>query len=101
MAITQIEVNTDRLNGDVSSLTSELNQIRNEMNSMFQSMQELDAMWDGPASEAFKVQFQSDYDAMNDLCKILQNMINCMENASSEYVRGENMIHAIVNAIRI
>ena len=59
MAVNEIEMNTSTLAGDIESLEGLVNSLRSQMKKMFQSVEELDAMWDGPANAAFNQQFKA------------------------------------------
>lgn len=56
-----IEAATEPLSADKGTMEAELNAVCAELQQLFQEMEELDSMWDGPASQAFAVQFQTDY----------------------------------------
>lgn len=101
MATTKIEINTSALNRDVSALTSVLRQVRSEIEGMYEAVRVLDRMWEGPANEAFVQQFNTDYQNMQELCKAIQGLIDCMRNAGASYTGGENQVADIISAIRI
>ena len=62
MANQEITVNTDTLASDIAELTSRLNMARRMLTDMFAQIQELDAMWDGPANNEFNRQFANDHE---------------------------------------
>lgn len=100
-AITQIEINTGALDRDTGSLNGTLDRIDREMGGMFDAVQTLDGMWDGPANAAFVQQFRIDYESMQEICKGVRALVRSMEDASRKYVAGENQVNGIVSSIRI
>lgn len=96
-----IEVNIPSLKTDVGDMADELKQIRARMKQMFDEMEALDAMWDGPANRAFHIQFQSDYRLMEDMCRIADKIIAYGDNARQEYTSCENAVAAVIADIKI
>ena len=99
--ITEIGINTGSLDRDTDSLNNLLSRIGGEAEGMFGAVRVLDTMWDGPANTAFNEQFRGDYESMKDICATVQSLVRCMENASRQYVSGENQVRGIVDSIRI
>ena len=101
MANQEITVNTDTLASDIAELTSRLNMARRMLTDMFAQIQELDAMWDGPANNEFNRQFANDHESAKGLCQTVESLINCMEYAKEQYNSCENQVNGIVSAINI
>lgn len=101
MAGSIIEVTISSLNSDIDTLTSTLNSLKGHSVRMQEQIQALGGMWEGPAHEIFNVQFQSDYMALQDLYKNLEELIKCMEYAKSEYQKCEDSVSSAIAAIRI
>jgi WXG100 family type VII secretion target len=101
MANQEITVNTDTLASDIAELTSRLNMARRMLTDMFAQIQELDAMWDGPANNEFNRQFANDHENAKGLCQTVESLINCMEYAKEQYNSCENQVNGIVSAINI
>lgn len=95
-----IEINITSLKGDIQDMQTEINEIRRIMGQAYNAVKELDAMWDGPANIAFNNAFESDRAAMNDLCKLVDNLISYMENARDEYTKCEAVVSAEIDRIR-
>ena len=53
MANQEIAVNTETLALDIAELNTTLETARKMLRDMFTQIQELDAMWDGPANDEF------------------------------------------------
>lgn len=96
-----IETATNPLCADKAVMETELSAVRQEIQQLFQEMQELDSMWDGPASQAFAAQFQTDYEIIQEICENLEGFIHCMQYAADEYNKCENTIAEIISAVRI
>ncbi len=101
MAGQEITINTSILAGDISELKSALTNARKHLENMFAQINELDAMWDGPANEEFKKQFGIDYENTKSLCETVESLISCMEYAKEQYDLCENEVNNIVSSISI
>ena len=96
-----IEVNMTALEQDTGELRGTLKLVRDDMDAMFDTVQELDAMWDGPANNEFNRQFANDNENAKGLCQTVESLINCMEYAKEQYNSCENQVNGIVSAINI
>ena len=92
-----IEINIGTLANDIG----EMQMLREEMRKAFESITELDAMWNGPANDAFNQAFRSDHEAMEEMCKIIDSLISYMENARDEYRKCEASVSSEIDSIRI
>ncbi len=96
-----IEINIAALKTDIGDMETELQGLRDEMKLAFESVTELDAMWNGPANDAFNRAFQEDNKSMEEMCRIIESLIGYMENARTEYTNCEAAVSAEIDAIRI
>lgn len=96
-----IEINTRTLANDIKEMETEVAKLRGEMAKAYNSVAELDAMWKGPANEEFRAAFQSDREAMEEMCRIIDGLIGYMENARNEYRRCEAAVSSEIDAIKI
>ncbi len=101
MAVGMIEISTERLQDDIDRMTECEGRARRQTQKMFAAMKELDSMWDGPANEAFRRQFEADYRTMLGLCDEVRALIECMEFAKKEYDQCEAAVYAAVAALNI
>lgn|GEM_PF-620726 len=101
MAIKEIEINTDNLARDITKLKTELSTLQKSKTKMIREIQELNTMWKGSANQAFNIQFDSDCEAFENLCKTIDEMIKAMENARVEYDQCNNKVNSLVTSIRI
>lgn len=101
MSFNEITVNTSTLASDITALKGALAHAREQMKKMFDSVNELDAMWDGPANDEFKRQFGVDYENAEAMCKTVDALIQSMEFAKEKYDRCDDEVAGIVAAITI
>lgn len=101
MAVMYMEIDVSQLNSDIRSLKEGTEQAKKNLNSMLQEMEELNAMWQGRANQAFREQVEKDKAAIEKLLERLTYLSECMDYASGEYMRCENEVKDAVEAIRI
>ena len=96
----EIGVNTITLKTEIDSITTELQGIRKDIETMFTEFQTLDSMWDGEASEAFRAQFMSDKATLESFCDTVNSLIDSMDFAKDAYNKCEAGISDTISAIR-
>ena len=96
-----IKTNTARLGQDAETVSGMLQSIRRELNAMKESVAQLDGMWDGPGSEAFKSVFRDDMNAMETVLKNLDSLHAYETNAKAKYEECERKAGGIVAGIRV
>lgn len=96
-----IEVDIASLERDVKELEETLTLIRNDMKFMFDTVKELDAMWDGPANEAFQRQFVNDRNLFEELCSAVEDIIDSMEDAGNAYRKCEVSVKEEIDKMQI
>lgn len=101
MAIEYFEVETNTLRQSAGEAEQGLSDMREKLRALTQSMTELDAMWDGPASETFRARFTEDCAVFQELCEALQDFINGVRDAAGEYDLCEDKVMEAVNAIQV
>lgn len=101
MAEDLIEISTTTLDKNIAEISVDLKGVRSDLKGMFDSILQLDAMWDGPANDAFNKQYRIDHEALNAICGAVDHLIDCMEFASGEYNKCESSIGASIAAIRV
>ena len=67
---------------------------------MFDEIKELDSMWDGTANNAFNVQFQNDYEMMQEVCRNLKRLIDSLEFSKREYIKCEQQVDSAVRSMK-
>ena len=58
-------------------------------------------MWDGPANDEFRRQFDNDHENAEELCKTVDSIIKCMQYAREQYDLCENDVNTLIAAINI
>lgn len=100
MAVREIAVELPQLNNGINSIQTKLVEVRHIMKELFASMEQLDAMWDGPANAALMAQFKNDNNNMESVCKSIDHMIESYRNAHKEYVKCESSVQGIINSLK-
>lgn len=101
MGITYIEVETEQLRRDTQELLENKHRAETVLNEMVREIEALNAMWSGQANLAFRNQFNKDAALMKELLMKIQNLAECMDFASAEYVKCENEVKSLVDSIGI
>lgn len=101
MAITNLKVNTDRMRNDAEDLASRLTQSRTRLQELCAAMDTLLSYWDGPASQAETQIYQAEKQNMDQLCKLMDELINELSSDASAYSTCEQQVADAVNALRI
>lgn len=97
----KIAVNTTVLSKDIEVLQQQLDVVKSDLNKMYNAVQVLNGMWDGPTNKVFNNQFTRDRKDMFELCNTIQKIINCMEYAKKEYDTCEANVYNIIASISI
>lgn len=101
MAITNLKVNTDRMRGDAEDLSGRLKQSQNRMQTFCSTMDALLGYWEGPASQAEAQIYQAEKQNMDQLCKLMDDLINELSSDASAYNTCEQQVADAVNSLRI
>ncbi len=96
-----IKVNTNRLGTDAGEVRSNIQLIEKQIAELRTHSRTLDAMWDGPGSEAFKASFESDIVAMEEIVKTLRAINRYEDNARTKYDKCEEEVSSLVNQIKV
>ena len=96
-----IEIDTVSLERDRQTIQSELEKVHSGISQLREKMVNLGAMWEGPAHNAFMVQFNADYEFVQEFENELEKYIGTMEYAQKEYQKCENAVHQAIASIRV
>lgn len=96
-----ITVNTSTLASDITALREAVSMARAGLEEVFSQMAELDAMWEGPASQEFHRQFGNDYKDAGNLWDKVETMLACIEYAKERYNQCENETRDVIAAITL
>lgn len=99
-AVSNIEINTDALSRDTGEIQTQINNIRSEMQGMFEAVQELNSMWKGEANSAFNVQFAKDYEIMGEMLQCLDKYAEALQYAQKEYCICESNVLQAIRALK-
>lgn len=99
--ITNLEMETRRLQSDIDSLKGHLKAMSQTGEKMMTNINALSTMWEGTAKNAFTVQFQSDYETLKSMEDVISTLIESLEYAREQYDKCENNVASIINAIRV
>ena len=97
----KIVVNTTRLGNDAESVGTYIANIKQQVEEMKNSVSELDAMWDGPSSEAFKKAFQQDMKAMKTIIEGLEDIKKYENTAKTKYEQCERKVSTLIAEIKV
>jgi uncharacterized protein YukE len=95
------EIDTGILNQNIDEMRQQLENLKAKFDELISNINELDAMWDGPANDAFKLQFLEDCETYKDYCDVMTDYIECLEFASREYDSCESKVRSAIDAVRI
>lgn len=96
-----IEIDTDRLNTDITQMREELEALNGAQTQIYRCLDTLRAMWQGPAQAAFYEQTEVDRMVLQRLEQNVNNLIECMEYAKSEYNRCSDEVAEKIAGIRL
>lgn len=96
-----IEIETERLQNDIDKMTEAVQDAQTQTDEMFDTMNQLDAMWDGQANEVFRAQFLTDHTAMQELCDEVRSLISCMEFAKRSYDQCEEDVYQKILSLNL
>ena len=96
-----IKVNTGAINRDAGTMEESIQRIRKRAASLKEAMQQLDEMWDGPSSEAFKASFQADREALEGIIKGLDEIHRYATEAKNKYDSCEGKVAGLISQIRV
>ena len=94
----EIEVDTAILQTQISQLEETLYATRLTLNKLTERVESLQAMWNGPAHDEFNKQYELDRERMENMCQIIQNLIEGMQQARQEYDQCENEVSSLVSS---
>ena len=94
----------NELNGfknDITAFGDALARVEGNYKKAFQEILSLNAMWEGPAHDAFEVSFRQDNATVEDAVKFLQKYKSDLDMALSEYQKCEMNVDNLVRAIKV
>lgn len=96
-----IKVNTGAINRDAGTIAESIKSMKKTAASLKDAMQQLDEMWDGPSSEAFKASFHQDREGLEGIIKGLDEVYKYGTEAKSKYDSCEGKVADLISQIRV
>lgn len=97
----EIRCNTSTLATDNGDVDGYIRQIRANKAQIENIVRRLDSMWDGDASEAFKVRMIDQMNQLENYCVSLESVSNYEKNAVTEYEQCIRDVDGIISSISV
>ena len=97
----EIEVDTEILQSQISQLEETLQATRMTLEKLTERVESLQSMWNGPAHDEFNRQYELDRERMENMCMIIQNVIEGMQQARLAYDQCEVEVGDVVASIHV
>jgi len=91
------EVLTGRMTEVAKNVEDIIGRYNTSINKMYQIGGEIDAMWDGAASDKFMATLGNDRERFNALTKMLTDYVETLRQDASIYVKAENDVLEVLN----
>ncbi len=96
-----IKCNTGTLSSDEGEVTSNINQIQDSVAKLKELSTKLDNMWDGEASDAFKIRLDGYISNLEEACVSLESVATYERTAVTEYDRCSSDISGMIESIAV
>lgn len=96
-----IKVNTEALRNDSGKILELLGEVERQFREIYEEVNVIDGMWDGPANETFVAQFVSDYEMFAGTCSFIRSFAEDLGNAAAEYERCDEGVREAIKAIKV
>lgn len=93
----EIRVNTDNMRSTATVFQEKINDWNSLVQQLWSLMEELDAMWDGDANEAFNALVTEDKPKFERLAQMMETYKTTIDTAASKYDSGEAEVKNIVS----
>ena len=93
----EIRVNTDNMRSTATVFQEKINDWNSLVQQLWSLMEELDAMWDGDANEAFNALVTEDKPKVERLAQMMETYKTAIDTAASKYDSGEAEVKNIVS----
>ncbi|MCR4691228.1 MAG: WXG100 family type VII secretion target [Lachnospiraceae bacterium] len=97
----KIKVNTRTLKKDRDDIKKDISVVRKKIDAMRQDVEQLNKMWSGEANAEFNKAFIGDIKKLENLCKMLDDIVNYETTAVTEYDTCENKVEQLVSSISV
>lgn len=96
-----IEISTENLNSDIAKMQEKLDNLIAAKDQVYRCLENLNTMWEGAAQMTFTMQTMMDRMVLQGLIGNLNNLIECMEYARSEYEKCNGDVNDKIASIRL
>ena len=96
-----VNVDTDRLRGNISDMLNELEAIKQDMRDLYENVEVLDGMWDGPANDEFNDQFTADYSLVTSNLEDIRKYLDNLDECRLLYNECENNVAQLVDTLQV
>ena len=96
-----IEISTPWLDNDITRMQVQLDNLVDAKNQVYRRLEILNSMWEGAAQYIFINQTRIDETVLQGLINNLNNLIECMQYAKSEYERCNDEVNSKIAGIRL
>ena len=96
-----IEISTAWLDNDIARMQERLDNLVAAKNQVYRCLESLHAMWEGAAQYIFINQTRIDETVLQGLVNNLNNLIECMQYAKSEYEKCTDEVNSKIAGIRL
>ena len=84
------------MNRITQEIEAKIEEWQSSVAKLYTLYQEMDAMWDGTANQAFNELFSEDLQKFNRLTSFMQEYASAIRIAANNYIAGEEEVHSIV-----
>lgn len=92
----QIRVTPELMNKTANTVAGQAEEWNNRVRGIIAHVQEMSAMWDGEANDAFNQVFNNDVQYFNQLAALMNEYYVAINTAAQAYVAGEQEVRGIV-----
>ena len=101
MSVTYFGVNTDTLRSDVSKIEESFNSMKSRIAEIYENVEALNALWDGPANDSFNQAFKQDHSNVNAYFTTLNNIIEQLDRSRENYDKCETEVENMVDSLHV
>lgn len=96
-----LKIETPLLQRDIKTIEEQISAVRSSISQMRSAEQQLEAMWEGAAKNAFRQQFESDCQEMENILKLLESYKAALLDANKEYLMSSDNVSSIIKSISV
>ena len=96
-----LKVDITQLLSDADDMSFEIEEILKEVNSVYDDVQALGAMWQGTASDKFATSFGEEYTKINEYLTELKKCVDHVKISAEDYNSCEQQIYSMVESISV